>query len=155
MGLIALVFVAGAGVPAGVALFVAAMRGSPTWRRLGPRATGLGRRATVAIVVGVFAGLVTRWPVVALLSAAGAWTAPSLWGSKKALGRSKEITEAVAGWAELMRDTLAAGVGLEGAIVRSAPLAPDAIRVAVVDLAARLEGHESTVSALRAFAVAV
>lgn len=153
--MIPLVFLAGAGVPAGGVLLVVALRGTPPRRRRDRRVTDLGRRATVAVVVGVVAGLVTRWPVVALLSTATAWTAPSLWGSKKALGRSKAITEAVAGWAELMRDTLAAGVGLEGAIVRSAPLAPDAIRPAVVDLATRLEGHESTVSALRAFALAV
>lgn len=153
--MIPLVFVAGAGVPAGVALLVLALRGTPTWRPARRSASRLGRRAAVAAVAGLIAGLITRWPVVALLAAAAAWTAPSLWGSKRALLRSKEVTEAVAGWAELMRDTLAAGVGLEGAIVRSAPLAPDAIRAQAVNLAARLEGHESTVSALRAFALAV
>ena len=59
--------------------------------------------------------------------------------------------EAVAGWAEMLRDTMAAAAGLEQAIVASAPLAPLPIRAEVATLALRLEG-ERLAPALRAFA---
>jgi Flp pilus assembly protein TadB len=59
--------------------------------------------------------------------------------------------EAIAGWAEMLRDTMAGSAGLEQAIVATAPLAPVPIRVEVTTLAIRLEG-ERLAPALRAFA---
>ena len=59
--------------------------------------------------------------------------------------------EAIAGWAEMLRDTLAGSAGLEQAIVATAPLVPLPIRAEVVTLAVRLEG-ERLGPALRAFA---
>ena len=56
--------------------------------------------------------------------------------------------EAIAGWAEMLRDTIAAAAGLEQAIAATAPLAPPPIRDEVVMLAARLERERlSTASA--------
>jgi tight adherence protein B len=59
--------------------------------------------------------------------------------------------EAVAGWAEMLRDTMAGAAGLEQAIVASAPVAPLPIRGEVATLAGRLE-RERLAPALRAFA---
>ena len=57
----------------------------------------------------------------------------------------------MAGWAEMLRDTMAGSAGLEQAIVATAPLAPLPIRAEVATLAVRLEG-ERLAPALRAFA---
>jgi len=59
--------------------------------------------------------------------------------------------EAIAGWAEMLRDTMAGSAGLEQAIVATATLAPLPIRAEVATLAVRLEG-ERLALALRAFA---
>ena len=59
--------------------------------------------------------------------------------------------EAVAGWAEMLRDTMAGAAGLEQTIVATAPLAPLPIRAEVATLALRLQG-ERLAPALRAFA---
>jgi Flp pilus assembly protein TadB len=59
--------------------------------------------------------------------------------------------EAIAGWAEMLRDTMAGSAGLEQAIIATAPLAPLPIRGEVAILAIRLEG-ERLGPALRAFA---
>jgi len=59
--------------------------------------------------------------------------------------------EAVAGWAEMLRDTMAGAAGLEQAIVATAAVAPLPIRAEVATLAVRLEG-ERLAPALRGFA---
>jgi len=60
--------------------------------------------------------------------------------------------EAVAGWAEMLRDTLAAAAGLEQTILASAATAPAALRPEVAELAARLQRGERLPAALRVFA---
>jgi hypothetical protein len=60
------------------------------------------------------------------------------------------LVDAVAGWTEQLRDTLAAANGIESAIVASAPLAPAPIAGPVSRLAARLE-YEPLSVALRRF----
>ena len=59
--------------------------------------------------------------------------------------------EAMAGWAEMLRDTMAGAAGLEQAIIATAPLAPLPMRAEVVDPGGRLE-RERLAPALRAFA---
>jgi Flp pilus assembly protein TadB len=59
--------------------------------------------------------------------------------------------EAVAGWAEMLRDTMAGAAGLEQAIVATATVAPLTIRADVATLAVRLQS-ERLAPALRAFA---
>ncbi len=71
-------------------------------------------------------------------------------GSKDRLRRVAR-TEAIAGWAEMLRDTLAAAAGLEQAIMATSNVAPMPIRNEVMSLAAALE-HERLTPSLRAFA---
>ena len=66
-------------------------------------------------------------------------------------GVPEPTIEAIAGWAEMLRDTMAGAAGLEQAIVATATVAPLPIRAEVVTLSVRLEG-ERLAPALRAFA---
>jgi Flp pilus assembly protein TadB len=60
--------------------------------------------------------------------------------------------EAIAGWAEQLRDVMAAADGIQSAILTTAPLAPEPIRRDVVRLADRLVQQERLSVALRRFA---
>jgi Flp pilus assembly protein TadB len=95
--------------------------------------------------------LITRWPVAALFCGFGAFMGPTFFGGRAARARQVARIEAIAGWAEMLRDTLAAAGGLEQSIIASAPIAPEAIRPSVLRLAARLERDRLTV-ALREYA---
>lgn len=105
---------------------------------------------TVAIPALV-AGMVTGWPVAAVLGGGAGLFVPRLMGATAAM-RATERIEAVAAWAEMLRDSLVAAAGLGQAIAASAPIAPSAIREQVAALAARVESGVPLGSALRTFA---
>ncbi|HEY3811320.1 MAG TPA: hypothetical protein VGL49_07785 [Acidimicrobiales bacterium] len=145
----------GAGLGLGLVLIVAGWRGVDL-----PRPTRQLRRAKVeranlrlglAVGAAVVVAAATRWPVGAVLAGLAGWGAPGLLSG----GRRHQVAvgriEAVAGWAEMLRDTMAGSAGLEQAIIATAPLAPLPIRAEVVTLAVRLDG-ERLAPALRAFA---
>jgi Flp pilus assembly protein TadB len=94
----------------------------------------------------------TRWPVAALLAAAGVWAAPGLLAGARTSGRAQARLEAVAGWAESLRGTLQAAAGLEQAILATADTAPRPVRVEVAGLAAAIRAGVRLPVALRAFA---
>src|SRR5262249_40452417 len=104
-----------------------------------------------AVSAGVLVGAATAWPVGALLAAAAAFSLPVLLTEDRAHAALVARIEAIAGWAEMLRDTIAGAAGLEQAIIATAPLAPPPIRDDVVLLAARLE-RQRLAPALRAFA---
>jgi Flp pilus assembly protein TadB len=108
-------------------------------------------RLELAVGAAVVVGAATRWPVGALWAAAAGWGAPGLLAGTKTRTQAIGRIEAVAGWAEMLRDTMAGAAGLEQAIIATATLAPLPIRAEVATLAVRLEG-ERLVPALRAFA---
>lgn len=108
-------------------------------------------RIGLAVGAGALVGLATGWPVAAVLAAMFAAVAPELIGSGGRRQAEIARVEAVAAWAELLRDTLAGAAGIEQAITASASAAPAPIRPEVLGLAARLE-RERLVPALRAFA---
>lgn len=103
------------------------------------------------MAAGVIVAGLTRWPVAALAAGAGGFLAPSLMLARGAREDDLARIEAVAGWAEMLRDVLAAAGGLEQAVVATAPVAPPAIRPAVLRLAGRLD-RQRLAPALRAFA---
>ena len=153
--------VVGAGIGLGLLLAVAGARRSerpparPGEARCGagwgPRPSGRAVAvAAAAAVTAVAAFLVTRWVVGALLTAAAAVTLPRAFGRRPS-GILVERPEAVAGWAEMLRDTMAGAAGIEQAVVATAPLVPVAVRPHVLHLAARLR-HERLGPALRSFA---
>ena len=149
----ALAALLGAVVGGAAVLAVAAARGDRPrvagrrWRW--PQRSGV--RLGGAAAAGLAVAAVTRWPVAALAAGAAGFIAPSLLAARGQHAEAVARIEAVAGWAEMLRDVLAAAGGLEQAVVVTAPLAPPAIRPAVVRLAGRLD-REHLAPALRAFA---
>jgi tight adherence protein B len=154
----ALAALLGAGVGVGLVAVWAGWRGTvrppAVGRALVPKVERANLRIGLAAGAAVLVGAATGWPVGAVLAALAGWGAPSLAGGARARQAAVARIEAVAGWAEMLRDTMAGSAGLEQAIVATAPLAPLPIRVEVVALAVRLEG-ERLAPALRAFAADV
>ncbi len=150
----------GAGVGLGLVAIIAGLRGAPPPRlprSLRPGTSGrLDRgmlRLGLAVGAGVLVGAITRWPVGVLLAAGAGAILPDLASGATAQQTAVARAEAVAAWAEMLRDTLAGAAGLEQAIVASAPVAPAPIRLQVMALAARLERQGvRLVPALRGFA---
>jgi Flp pilus assembly protein TadB len=108
-------------------------------------------RFGLAVGAGVLAGAVTRWPVGALLGAGAAAMVPGLASGRAARQATIARAEAIAAWAEMLRDTLAGAAGLEQAIIAVAPVAPAPIRRQVLALAGRLDRQQLAL-ALGAFA---
>lgn len=93
-------------------------------------------RLALALVGGIGMWLVTGWPVGILLAVLVGAAAPTLVGAKARRQAVIDRTEAIAGWAEQLRDTIAAAAGLQEAVAVTARVAPAPIRPAVADLAA-------------------
>jgi Flp pilus assembly protein TadB len=109
------------------------------------------RRITVVVVVALLVGVLTRWPVAALLAGLAAMGVPSLLGGSESATSIRQV-EAVATWTEMLRDTLAGSAGLGQAIVATAPVAPEPIREPLRRLAGRLSAGVATEAALYALA---
>jgi Flp pilus assembly protein TadB len=140
--MVAVAAMLGAGFAAGAIAVVAGLLGTASPPQSRQRRLGLSRqqlvRVAAAVACAALVAALTRWPVGAVLAGIAAYTLPAALGAdrwhKQALGR----TEAVATWAEMLRDSLSAAAGLEQTIITTAPLAPEAIREEVADLAAAL-----------------
>lgn len=117
-------------------------------QRRGPQERTPLRVATAA-GVGAIGGVVTGWVVGALLVTLAVWALPSLLAHDRNRARRLARIEAVATWAEMMRDTLAAAAGLEQAILASAAVTPDAIHTEITTLATRLEAGHPLAPSLR------
>lgn len=150
----------GAVTGAGLVMLYAALTGfdMPEIRRhkpgqlVGPaKMENLAVRVALAVVAGLLIMLLTGWPIAALMAAGGGFMAPTLLGSGATRKAKIARVEAIASWAEMLRDTMAGAGGLEQSIIASAGIAPVPIRPHVVRLAARLE-RDRLGPALRAFA---
>jgi hypothetical protein len=108
-------------------------------------------RLALGLAGAVVIGALTRWPMAALLCGIAGFRAPSLMGGQAARKAQLDRIEAVAAWAEMLRDTMAGSGGLEQSIIATAGVAPLAIRREVLWLAARLE-RDRLAPALREFA---
>lgn len=149
--------ICGAGIGGALLLLFLGIRG--TDRPVRPRvdlqrlsAEPILVQATTAFVAAVVMYAVTRWIVGALLVAVAAATLPRSWRRARDQRWLVDRAEAVAGWTEMLRDTMAAAAGLEQAIVTTAPNAPEAIRPEVSRLARRLGRGERLVDGLRRLA---
>jgi Flp pilus assembly protein TadB len=110
------------------------------------------RRWAGALSAGTGIGFLTGWPVAALLTVLTVLALPSLLRpDREARARTARI-EAVAVWAEMLRDTLSAAAGLEQAIRATAETAPEALHVEINALVTRIDHGERLPDALRAFA---
>ncbi len=146
----------GVGVGLGLWLMIRGWRGTPSrTRRTRSRSTVWRAdrrfllRLLVSVGAGVLAGAVTGWVVGALLGAVGVWTLPRVLGPDRVNTARIARFEAIASWAEMLRDTLSAAAGLEQAILVTAPLVPDAIRDPATAAAARLQAGQRLVPVLR------
>ncbi|WP_030669933.1 type II secretion system F family protein [Streptomyces sp. NRRL B-1347] len=101
-----------------------------------------------SLAAGLLTGAFTGWVAGGLLAAMATWSLPRMLAvgavDKEELAR----IEGVAGWTEMVRDTLAAAAGLEQAITATADAAPKAVRPQILELSARLERGERLAPAL-------
>jgi Flp pilus assembly protein TadB len=155
-GYVALLGLLGLGFGGGLLVVARGVRGTdtPADPDAGPRRRELWRREhtgrwlTAAGGAGLLVGVLTGWVVGAVLAAMAAWSLPRLVGGDGAERRTARI-EAIAGWTEMLRDTLAAAAGLEQTLLATAPHAPEAVRPQIADLAARLRTGERLPTALK------
>jgi Flp pilus assembly protein TadB len=140
----------------GVLLIAAGLRGTTAAAKqtavLDWRASA--RNAVAALGAAAVGWAVTGWVAVAGLAAGVAVIAPRLAGTKARREQAQERSEALASWAEMLRDTVSAHAGLREAISITAKVAPRAIREDVQRLSARAEREQLT-KALRQFATEV
>lgn len=107
------------------------------------------------VVAAAAAGwALTGWPAAGVLAGGAAAVAPLLSGTRRRRDELNAKSEALASWAEMLRDTITAHAGLREAIALTARVAPAPIRKEVQLLAVRAE-RESLSTALRRFAVEV
>ncbi len=145
----------------GLLLLVMGLRGTaapgppPRWRLSPTRIDHAALRVCLALLAGVLVGIITAWPVAALATVAMVFAVPMILETRGAHEYRLQRLAAVAAWAEMVRDTLSAGLGIETAIRASADAAPLPIRPEVELLAAELRGPEMLDGALRRFAARV
>jgi len=140
-----MVAVCGSGVAGGLMLVVLGIRGIEppieTASTGGPSVKDrLGEieqarlRVVLASVGAIGMGLLAPWPVAIVLAAAGGFSLPTLLGSQKRRHAAVAKTEAVATWAEQLRDTIGSSAGLQESITVTARVAPKEIRTQVQSL---------------------
>lgn len=126
---------------AGVWLIVAGWNGQPvreqarTLPSIDVRRTARSGGLAVGVFVVVWA--VTGWPAAGIALGSVAVMVPMFIETRQQRQRAAERTEALASWAEMLRDTIAAHAGMHQAIAASATVAPEPIRTQVRLLAIR------------------
>jgi Flp pilus assembly protein TadB len=123
-------------------------------RRSLPDIDRLLARVLLAIAAGVGAALLTRWIAAFAMGVLVVLLLPSLVGARRRRDEVIAKTEAVASWAEMLRDTLAASAGLQAAITASSKVAPASIEVKVRELATSMQ-RDGLPTALRRFALEI
>jgi tight adherence protein B len=129
-------------VVGGLAVAVSSLRPVPaSARELAhvPRPDARTRRRAVVAAGAFLAALVlTRWPVAAFAAAGAGWMAAGMQGRRERHLADRR-TEALALWAEMLRDAIGTARGVEGVLVATAGTAPLPIRDDVQRMARRLE----------------
>jgi tight adherence protein B len=139
----ALAALAGLSFAGGLALIASSWRAVPVKNRQHkePFGGGLERsRILIAVAGGLTTLVVTRWAVAAVAGAAVAWVVAGARTTKERRESDKR-TEAIALWAEMLRDAIGTARGVEGVLVATAATAPLPIRPEVQRMARRLQ-HE-------------
>jgi tight adherence protein B len=149
-------FVLGAGIGLGVFLTALGVLGRPVFRPIEPRRpVPMSPRVLVlvtgALVAGLAAYALSGWLAGAVLVAAGVIATPRFWAGRADHQREVARVEAIAAWAEMLRDTIAGAAALEQAIAATGPLVPAPIAAPVARLAVHLDIEPLPV-ALRRFA---
>lgn len=98
----------------------------------------LRRRALVAGAAFMVTLVVSRWPIAAVAAAVGGWVVAGMEG-RRARRAADRRAEAIALWAEMLRDAIGTARGVEGVLVATAATAPLPIRPEVQAMARRLQ----------------
>lgn len=98
----------------------------------------LGLRTAVAVAVGVLIGVATGWPAAGVWAGVLGFFAPNMFGVSRRRSLEVQRIEAVATWAEMLRDQAAAGADLVQAVQVSAAHAPPVLAQPIARLAIRL-----------------
>lgn len=140
----------------GIWLAVAGWRGVAVSERPLPEIdwAAFGLRFGVAIVVAGLVWLATGWPMAGLSAGAVAAMVPVLLETSRRRNSQLEKADALASWAEMLRDTIASHAGLSQAISITASVAPLPIQREVQTLSVRAE-RMPLPKALRLFAADV
>lgn len=156
--LVAAVLWAGAGVGVvvlwagsrGRVLFSASELGMQAGRGPGGRAIQTWMISAVAVAAAI---VLTRSMAAGLLAALAIWALPRLRSRKGTQDAAVAVTEAIAAWTEMLRDSIIAAAGLEEAIMATGPIAPEPIAREVRALVRRLDvaSGQPLSEALRAF----
>jgi Flp pilus assembly protein TadB len=132
---------AGLLVALGLALVVSGARRAPVapdrTEARKRRAELVASRAALSAAAGLVVLVLTRWPVAALGAGIGVYVVAGRRGKVKPAAEI-DRTEALAAWAEMLRDGVGTPRGIEGIITSTASSAPVLIRPAVMRFAHRL-----------------
>lgn len=110
---------------------------TPNRPRARRRPTALLERIGLGALGALVFGLATGWPVAAIGGAVLGIFSREVLAPRRVREVPIERTEAIAAWAEQLRDTMAGAAGLQEAIVATAPLAPAPVRPAIQAMALR------------------
>lgn len=94
----------------------------------------------------------TGWPVMAAIGFLALWHLPRVLGPDKKSHHAIDLSDAVATFTEMLRDTLAAAAGLQQAVLAAAPLAPEPITEPCAQLAERIDAGAPMAEAIAAWA---
>ena len=145
--------VCGALVGLGLVTLRSSRHGNPLpgkWSRSSAQLTGV-RPFALGLAAGTIMYLATNWALASVGFAAMTSLGILVSGGTKVSRNDEVIAEAVALWAEQLRDTLAAAHGLQQTIIATAPHAPEVLKKSVERLAADLP-YGSVSSSLHQFA---
>lgn len=107
------------------------------WTRV-LRRRGTWLRVAGAVGAGTVIGVVTGWPVGVVLAAAAGWWMPALLSPDTRARDEADLAEALASWAEQLRDMITGASGLHQAVTATVSVTPEPIRDQVQALDARL-----------------
>jgi Flp pilus assembly protein TadB len=137
-----LIVLCSTGIGVGIALVVAGLFATTPVAKKMSFAKGIDtatRQSAVAALIGAaVVGLITRWPVGALIGAAVGWTLRSALSSSSP-NRVTNRLDALATWIETLRDSVAAHRGLVAAIESTVPSAPASLRANIEALVIRIK----------------
>ncbi|MEU5892826.1 type II secretion system F family protein [Streptomyces sp. NPDC047461] len=148
----------GVAVGGGIALFAIAVRGLPAKpdhekQKAAERASELirfaGQRGSLAAIVGIVVLLLTQWAVAGIAAGVLVFFWDRLFGGAGEERAAMKRVEALAGWTESLRDTIAGAVGLEQAIPASARASAPVLRPHLDALVDRLRARTPLPDALQ------
>jgi tight adherence protein B len=124
----------------------------PAPRRKVAAPTGTARNIMIALIVGVAATALTRWPVAGIMAAALVVMWPKLARAGAIEKANVAKVEAIASWTESLRDAAASESALESAIPATLDGAPMLLARPLRNLVNRLELRHPLPTALARFA---